>query len=151
MRLKYFIIGLVFVLLPLTVYAKKEIPISVDGKSAVKALFVKSETCNPLLAWKELRQDPAMETYDISVYIALKGNAAMPDRGENIFYQEGVNVLQMQVPLKPGKKYFWSLRGRYQDGTVSDWLTHDPIHANLLEVISYRNMWFGIQTPKKCD
>lgn len=146
-----FLLSLILVF-PAPIYAKKVNPVSVDSRSALAGLFVKAQTCTPIFSWEDFRNDTATETYDVAVYNALKSKGDVPDRGEQVFYIENLNSTQVQVqpPLQPDKKYFWSLRRHRTDGATATWLVHDPIHVTLLGAIMYKNMWFGVKTPNKC-
>lgn len=135
--------------------AKKQKWMYVDGKPALKKLFIKTGSCTPVLSWDELRKDPANETYDVSLYYALfkSMGSSPPDLGQQVFSLENINdrAVKLVKPLDPKTRYLWSVRIRNTvDGTVSNWLVHDVSQQFLTLVTFYSNVWPGLKTPSKC-
>lgn len=98
---------------------------------------------------------PPSISYDVVVHRALQtwNKSIPPDRGERVFYTEGVSGTSVQVnpALDPKTKYFWSVRVRASDGRVTPWTTYDKDVNSLWGYSWYRNFWFGIKTPRKCS
>ncbi len=161
MKYKIFSITLItsLCLFPLVSHAKKEQVMNIDGKSALKGLFIKAQSCNPVLGWKELRTDPSNETYDVTVHYALfKNLGGPPDLGDQVFYLENIkdSTVQVSPSLKPKTRYIWSVRVRNNSNQqIGGWFIHDTVRATFLDALVgitefYYKVWPGFKTPKEC-
>lgn len=153
------LLSLSLILQPTFAMAKREKPLLVNGQDALKKVFVKLETCSPILQWKEMRQgqDLSDKNYDIALYYALT-RAGPPELGEKVFFLENINGTKVTLsqPLAPNTRFLWSIRIRDNvKKTVSGWLVHD-VNGSMWEAALgmytfYRNIWPGIKTPSKCE
>jgi len=106
----------------------------------------------PLLEWNPVL-DLGM-TYDVAVYESLVINP-MPGftralRGPLVAYAEGLTESHYQVasPLRPDRKYEWSVRLRDGD-SVSTWSTTGYFYTIIIATTSGSGKWFGLTTPKQ--
>lgn len=118
-------------------------PAEVKGFNAVDRL-------DPILQWQP-STDPQV-TYDVIVYEAAdyKGrNGTNYMLGRIAAYRQGLTAPQWQVdrPLLPGQKYFWSVRLRKGD-TVSNWSTYTYFNFFLIGFSSGSGQWFGFMAPE---
>lgn len=98
------------------------------------------ESLHPVLRWEPFSADPV--TYDVVIY--KQYNAHLP--GEQVYYREGISKTEHEVEdsLKPGSKYFWSVRARRQD-QVTQWAKwHGAVYGE-----SWSNRLFGFETPPR--
>lgn len=140
-------------LISVPAHAKKEPHASVDGKNAVGKVFVKAESCTPLLAWKDVRKSNEKDlTYDVAVHLALKKFEQAPIAGEKVFYAENLHEMSIRPdkPLDPSGKYVWSFRLRNPDGKVSEWMVQPYASSSFFSLVSYGNIWLGFKTPSTC-
>lgn len=114
--------------------------------------FLKIKTCTPELKWEP--SNSSSVTYDVTLNIALipPHGALPPEVGDKLFYSENITQTSVTVnpPLPPNRKFFWSVRQRYPDGSVSPWTTYDKSFISWWGAGDMRNFWFGIMTPKEC-
>jgi len=116
--------------------------------------FPTTESLTPLLEWKpSTRKDV---TYDVAIYESLSvENPFMNVRvnrmlGALAAYAEGLTEPRFvpATPLKPSRKYEWSVRLRSGD-TVSTWSTTNFSLNLLIASKSESNQLFAFETPEK--
>lgn len=106
----------------------------------------------PLLRWKPSRKDNV--SYDVAIYDSLTLTFDTPGapraRGALVAYAEGLREPQYQVtePLKPGRKYDWSVRLREGDD-VSTWSLSSYFAFFIVGWASGTGQWFGLSTPDR--
>lgn len=106
----------------------------------------------PLLEWKPAKAEGI--TYDVAVYeaLVLSGVAGLPgaryERGRLVAYAENLAEPRYALaePLRPGRRYFWSVRLRREDA-VSTWSTTSYFVFFLVGAASGSGGWFGFATP----
>ena len=110
------------------------------------------DTLTPLLKWKP--SSKAGITYDVAIYDSLTATVeamgAPRMRGALVAYAEGLHEPQYQLtePLKPGRKYEWSVRLR--DGeNVSTWSRSSYFAFFIVGWASGTGQWFGFSTPEQ--
>jgi hypothetical protein len=109
-------------------------------------------TLNPLLKWTPSSREGI--TYDVAIYDSLTLTVNMPGapraRGALVEYAEGLREPQYQVidPLKPDRKYDWSVRLRDGDN-VSTWSLSSYFAFFIVGWTAGAGQWFGLSTPVK--
>jgi hypothetical protein len=111
-------------------------PITVDGLA-------------PRFAW-----EPSTDTdvaYDLVIFEAAsyrRGSLTQYMPGRQVKYVEGLSSpsYAMEEELKPGTRYFWSVRLRRGD-TISNWSTYGYFHFYLVAWATGGGHWFSFVTP----
>ena len=108
--------------------------------------FPPVSSLTPLVEWKPVKLEGV--SYDVAVYEVLELSFASKQQGKLAAYVEGLTEprLQLDAPLKPGKRYFWSVRLRKED-TVSSWSTTGYFVFFVVGAVSGSGGWFGFLTP----
>lgn len=109
------------------------------------------DSLRPEIAWS-----PRGTHYDLIVYEAVMNfqvnGAPIATPGSEVLYEENLKEASYRFtkPLRPGKKYLWSVRTR-ADGQVSDWSSYDA-RVGIKYATAYRflpNRYFLFETPKE--
>jgi hypothetical protein len=105
------------------------------------------DSLNPTLEWIPVK-DSTNNTYDVIIYKSLLFTPCQP--GSMVYYKENITGTRHKIEkeLKPGKKYFWSVRAR-NGSKVTGWAYYD---TNEWWVLINRNTtrnFYTFQTPDK--
>ncbi len=111
--------------------------------------FKTADRLDPLFQWQP-STDPQV-TYDAVIYEAAdyKGrNGTNYIMGRLTAYRQGLTGPQWQIdrPLTPGQKYYWSVRLRKGE-TVSNWSTYSFFNFFLIGFSSGSGQWFSFAAP----
>ena len=112
--------------------------------------FPTVRTLQPEFAWKG-SADAGIH-YDVILYEAatytINKVTDFYARGRLAAYAEDIAATSWRPdkPLKPGTRYFWSVRSRDGD-VVSDWSTQSYFSFALVVFSSGYGQWFQFQTP----
>jgi hypothetical protein len=92
-------------------------------------------------------------TYDLVVFEAARyprGSTTRYMRGRPVAYVQGLErpEFQLQSPLKPGTRHFWSVRLRRGE-TVSSWSSYSYFHFFLVAWTRGYGHWFSFVTPSQ--
>jgi hypothetical protein len=119
-----------------------------------KGGFANVDSLTPSFEWKPSSRDDV--SYDLVIYEAFAytrdvmqtRSQYMP--GRVAVYEEGLKaaVWRPDTPLKPDRKYFWSVRLR-RDGTVTNWSDYSYFSFYLVAWSSGYGQLFGFSTPAK--
>jgi hypothetical protein len=113
--------------------------------------FAGVDSLTPKLQWKPVAAPDVH--YDVVVWEAVRyqsaiGAAELYEPGRVVFYEQDLAAPEVALSesLKPGTKYFWSVRLR-QNGDVSSWSRRG--HRLMLIVVNSwsSGQWFGMKTP----
>ena len=91
-------------------------------------------------------------SYDLVVYEAVSFSRSGIDiqykPGRLVLYKEDIreSKYELKDPLKPGSRYFWSIRLRLNDD-VSTWSKYAFFQTIILVTEGGRNNWFSFETP----
>lgn len=79
------------------------------------------ESLKSTFQWKAAFQNSVI-TYDLIIYEIVGSHTDPPIPWKEVYYREGLSLPkhQMEEPLHPGKRYYWSVRV-HQGARVSDW------------------------------
>lgn len=120
-------------------------------RGAHRSTFTPVATRSPDLTWKRSAK-PGI-TYDVAIWeaAAYRVPSALVDNylpGRVVRYEENLAEpqLRLQTPLKPGTKYYWSVRMRDGDA-VSSWSRVGQVALMVVAMTSSRGGWFGFETP----
>jgi len=113
--------------------------------------FAPVASVTPTLKWKPA---PVKARYDVVIWEAVRFQAAIGERrtvyepGRVVAYAEGLEEPEFTVTdaLKPGTKYFWSIRLR-EAGEVSSWSRGGHLTFLVFYTSSSSGQWFGFETP----
>jgi hypothetical protein len=110
--------------------------------------FPTTESLTPLLEWRPSTQKDV--TYDVAIYESLTFEFTSFFRmlGSQAAYAEGLTEPRFtpSIPLRPDKKYEWSVRLRRGD-TVSSWSSTSFSLNLLIGARSNSGRYFGFETP----
>lgn len=115
-----------------------------------KGRFSEVGSLTPRLEWKPSASEGI--TYDLLIHEAVTYSRSGMDEqympGLIVVYEERLEApaWQPDKPLKPGKKYLWSVRLR-QDGTVSNWSRHSYFAFYVFAWSAGHGQWFSFSTP----
>lgn len=124
-------------------------PVSPD---VTKSGFPEITTLRPTFSWKPCPRDDV--SYDFVLYEAASYSVQQTInqymRGHRIAYVEDLKEATWtpDVALRPGTRYFWSVRMRQGD-TVSYWSTHSHFTFALIYASSGYGQWFQFKTPQR--
>lgn len=110
------------------------------------------ETLQPTFKWEEAQG--AGITYDLIVYEGIKVESfwegVKRSVGKELYYREGLPQPEhkMEVPLEPGREYYWSVRTR-QGEKVSEWAKYDYTLFLGTAYMRAGNQPFIFETPKQ--
>lgn len=113
------------------------------NKSSFLGFYTQMDSCQPTLRWKP-RSDN-VKSYELVVYNAIK-NPDLPISGTLAYHKKDLTTSEHKIEkvLPSLRKFTWSVRTHYVDGTHSDWSKYDK--STLLGV-HYYNIPFGFKTP----
>lgn len=112
--------------------------------------FLFTTSLMPTFDWKP-SANPKV-SYDLAIYEAASYTGTLIHDnytpGRLAVYEEDIKGSHFtpKEPLKPGTKYFWSVRLRDGD-VVSDWSTFGYAVFVVVYASSGRGLWFGFSTP----
>lgn len=111
--------------------------------------FKQMPRLDPSFEWQP-STDPQV-AYDVAVYEAAEYSGrrgASSITGRLAAYRQGLTSPRFQLdrPLLPARKYFWSVRLRKGE-TVSDWSTYSYFNFYIIAASSGYGQWFSFSTP----
>lgn len=112
--------------------------------------FTTVGSLTPTFEWQASSEESV--TYDLAIYDAFTysrdGIVTKYLPGGITVYKEGLKypTWQLNSPLKPDNKYYWSVRLR-RDGVVSSWSRYSYFAFYLVAWSSGYGQWFSFSTP----